>query len=144
MTPHEANPPLPLAMVLAEVVHRDATTGMYTLVSTYEAIQAPEFPCEYPSLIVYVALTDGREGAQITLRLIDVDEEGEPVLESEPQTYDLADPTLTFQTTFFQPEVVFAEPGEYRLQLLGDGKVIGERRLLVMQAGGGPDVGPST
>jgi len=131
MAPVEQQWPDVLAMILAEVVHPDSATGKFSILGTYNAIGAASFPHRHPYLAVYLALTDGRGETPMTMRLIDADEEREPVFESET-TLNFDDPTEVIELTFFQDNIVFPQPGEYRLQLFGAGEFLRERRLFVV------------
>ncbi len=132
-------PPVVLAMILADTVLTDAATGQHTIQGTYHLLAVPGFPFTRPCLVVYVALTGGHGETVMRLRRTDVDDEGPPLLELESQV-DLSDPLAVVELVFTQPRVVFPEPGEYRLQLFGAGKPLLERRLWIVADG---DVEPS-
>jgi hypothetical protein len=122
-----------VAMLVADVVHREPVTGKFTILGTYSVIGATGFPCTHPVLCVYLALTDGHGKTTMRVRLIDADEERAPVFESEV-TVEFASPTDFIEQIFFSANVVFPEPGEYRLQLFGAGEFLRERRLFVIEA----------
>ncbi len=77
--------PMALAMVICDSLHRDPATGKYTLLRLFSVIGASSFPVTHPQLALYVALTDGRGTVPIKIRLIDVDEELEPLFEAESE-----------------------------------------------------------
>jgi hypothetical protein len=124
-------PPLVLAMVLADTVVQDLVTGKNTIQGTYHSLGAPAFPFTHPSIVVYVVLTDGYGETSMQLRLVDVDESHPPLFELET-TVNFEDPFATLEVVFAQPKVVFPQPGEFRLQLFGAGEPLLERRLYVM------------
>jgi hypothetical protein len=134
----EQQPPDVLAMVLAEAVLRDAATGKHFIQGTYAAIFAPSFPWRHPSIVVYVAITDGHGKTPIKLRLVDVDESRPPIFEGEA-VLDFPDPLVVAEGVFVHAGPVFPEPGEYRLQLLGAGMLLRERRLQVLPPPAPPD-----
>ena len=80
-----------------------------------------------------MALDDGRGSTTLKLRLIDVDENRDPVFETET-TVDFTDPNQILEIVFIRPQVSFPEPGEYRLQIFGAGEFLRERRLIVFPA----------
>ena len=127
----EQQPPSVLAMIIADLVHRDPATGKFSILGTYSAIGSATFPCTHPYMVVYLAMTDGRGQTPMKMRLIDAEEAREPVFESET-TLDFSAPTQVIEVTFFEPTIVFPEPGEYSLQLFGAGEFLGERRVLVV------------
>lgn len=124
-------PPVVLAMVVAETVLTDMATGRHTIQGTYHSLAAPAFPLVLPWIVVYVALTDGHGETQMRLQLVDVDETQPPLFELEAQV-DLSDPLAVAEVIFTQRNVAFPEPGEYRLQLFGGGQPLLERRLWIV------------
>lgn len=126
----EQQPPLVLAMIVADTVLHDLLTDKMTIQGTYQVVRAESFPYRHPSLVVYVALTEGYGETSVRLRLVDVDEADAPILELE-SVLDFADPFDVLQVVFAPASVVFPEPGDYRLQLFGAGEPLLERRLQV-------------
>ena len=129
--PVEQQPPEVLALLIADHVHRDDETGKFFVLGTRASIGAASFPFRCPSLAVYVAMTDGRAETEVSLRLINADEAREPILEFDT-TVNFLDPTEDVQVAFRLSELVFTEPGDYRLQLYGAGQFLRERRFLVI------------
>jgi hypothetical protein len=129
--PVEQQPPEVLALLIADYVHRDDNTGKFFILGTRASIGAASFPFKCPSLAVYASMADGRGETPMRLRLIDPDEAREPVLEFET-TVNFLDPTEEVEIVFRLIELVFPDPGEYRLQLYGAGQFLRERRFLVI------------
>ena len=84
-----------------------------------------------PNLAVYASLIDGRGETPIQLRLIDVDESRDAVLESETLV-NFLDPTEEVDIAFRLVDLVFPEPGDYRLQLRAAEQFLVERRFIVI------------
>jgi len=82
-------------------------------------------------LSVYANLSDGRGETPLRLRVIDVDETREPVLEFET-TVNFPDPTEEVDVAFRLIDLVFPEPGDYCVQLYGAGQFLRERQFLVI------------
>jgi hypothetical protein len=80
--PIDQQPPEVLTLVIADVVHRDWDTGKFSILGTRSSIGSGVFPFECPKLAVYASMIDGRGDTPLQLRLIDVDEERQPVLGS--------------------------------------------------------------
>ncbi len=131
MMPVERQPPEVLALVIADHVHRDDGGGKFFILGTRASIGAAAFPFTCSSLAVYASLIDGRGETPMRLRLIDVDEAREPVLEFET-TVNFLDPTEEVELAFRLVDLVFPEPGDYRLQLYGADQLLRERRFLVI------------
>ena len=125
-------PPYPLAMVVCDWIHHDPGTGKTTLLGLFSTIHAKEFPATHGLLALHVAVTDGRGKMSIRLRLIDVDEERDPVAEAT-QEVDFDDPTKVMEIAFPFINLVFEKPGEYRFQLYANETPLMERRILVRQ-----------
>jgi len=120
-----------LALIIADHVHRDDSTGKFFILGTRSSIGAAAFPFNCPSLAVYASMIDGHGETPLRLRLSDVDETREPVLEFET-TVNFLDPTEELEIVFRLIDLVFPEPGDYRLQLYGAGQFLRERRFLVI------------
>jgi hypothetical protein len=129
--PVEQQPPEVLALVIADHVHRDDNAGKFFILGTRSSIGAADFPFTCPSLAVYGSMIDGRGETTIKLRLIDVDEAREPVVEYET-TVNFLEPTEEVEIVFRLVDLIFPEPGDYRLQLYGAGQFLRERRFLVI------------
>ena len=57
--PAEPRPPIVLAMVLADTVLVDVTTGKNTIQETYQSLLAPAFPYTQAAIVGQVVLTEG-------------------------------------------------------------------------------------
>jgi hypothetical protein len=125
--------PLALAMIISDAIWTDPGSGKKTILGTFSVIFGREFPLTLPVLAVYLALTDARGKVPMMLRLVDVDELRDPVGEA-PFDVDFADPIMIAEGVFHLPNLIFPEHGEYRLQLMADGELIIERRVVVLPA----------
>ena len=123
------NPPLLLALVLCDTIIREAGTNKYSLVGTFNTLFVRQLPCTHPSLAVYVALTDGRGQVPAALRLVGI-ETGKEVFGLKG-TIDFRDPTGVAELAFQIPNVRFEGLGEYALEFLADGELLGSRKLRV-------------
>jgi hypothetical protein len=120
-----------LAMILADAVLRDLGTNKNFIQGTFHVLAAPSFPWTHPSMVVYLVLTDGHGAIPLKLRLVDVDESSPAIFEVET-TVNFPDPLLVLELVFPRSNIVFPEPGEYRVQLFGAGEPLLERRLNVV------------
>ena len=110
-----------VAMVLADLVHRDPGTSKHYILGTYNGVFAPRFPYSWPLMQVYAALTDGRGRVPVRLVLTDADEELGALSVAEGSV-EMADPTRNTEVVFSLRDVVLPQPGHYRLQLLACGQ----------------------
>ncbi len=132
--------PYPLAMVICDLAWRDPATGKSTLLGCFSAEMAPTFPLSVLSLGLYVAITDGRGKIPVRIRIIDVDEDREAILDSEVEV-EFTDPRMIMEICLNVPGVTFPDPGEYRCQAFANNEFLMERRILAIKAGDSPDAG---
>ncbi len=133
MNGEKLGPPAPvvLAMVVCDAIHQDPSTQKCTLLGTFSTINARKFPATHRQLSVHVALTDGHGATRIRLTLANADE-NKPPLFSREGTIDFADPRVVAELNFVVNNLVFQDPGEYRLQVYGNDELLMERRLYVV------------
>ena len=123
--------PYPLAMVVCDAIWQDPGTRKFTLLGTFSTIHGEKFPLRHNVLAVFVSLTDGRGKTPIRLRVVDVDEERNPVFDGTNEV-DFTDPRMVFEIAYHGINLVFPEPGEYRFQLFARDEPLMERRVLVI------------
>jgi hypothetical protein len=127
-------PPYALALIVCDAIWRDPATGKHTILGCFSTITAQEFPCTHPVLSVYAAITDGHGTVPIALRLVDVDDEEDPVFESSSEIA-FPDPRTVVELAFGATNITFPHEGEYRLQLRSGSALLMERRILLAEAG---------
>jgi hypothetical protein len=123
--------PLCLALVLADAIHIDMATGKRTILGTFAVIFSAEFPAQHAQLAIYASITDGIGEMDITARIVDVDEEREPVAEMTGKI-NFEDPRMVAEIGAAFSGVIFPQAGEYRIQLFAESELLMERRLLVV------------
>lgn len=79
--------PYVLAMLICDTVYRDPGTGKSTIRGCFSSISSFQFPAIHPALTVFAEFTDGRGVVPIRLKIVDVDEERTPVVETECPLY---------------------------------------------------------
>ena len=127
----EQIPPELLALVVADGVHHDDVTGKLFLLGTRSVIVAKSFPLEHPRLVAYVALVNGRGEVRIRVRVIDVDEEREPVVSDEAAVV-FPSPLTELEVVFEFTDLIFPEDGEYRVQLYAGECLLREKRVVLV------------
>lgn len=131
-------PPFPLALVVCDAVHRDPGSGKPYLLGCFSCISARKFPAKHVRMCLYVELTNGRGKVEVKGKLVDVGEERDTVWEDKCAV-DFVDPRVVVQVSFRIADVIFPQPGEYRIQLSADGEFLMERRILVSGVAAGDD-----
>jgi len=130
----ETVPPYALALVVCDAIWADPSTGKRTILGCFSTITAVEFPALHPVMCIYAVITDGHGKVPVALRLIDVDEDRQPVFELRGEL-QFPDPRIVLEIDFVAQSVVFPEPGEYRLQLMSGPHLLMVRRILVLKPG---------
>ena len=133
----ESTKPQVLSMMLCDAVWRDPSTGKTFIQGGFTAITAPQFPCAVAKFSAYIAMTQISGSVPINLRLIFVDDDAsEPKdISSAQAKVDSHDPLAVAEGEFLFQDVVFEQPGEYRLVLECDGDTLLERRLVAIPKG---------
>ena len=125
--------PVVLTLLLCEKVIVDARTQQYSLVGLVSNVNASRFPVRSPNLCIYSEITGGHGVTALTVRIVDVNEERDPVVKLDVEV-NLEDPLAVTQFVFGMPSLVFPEPGDYRLQALFSGSRLLEKRLILRPA----------
>jgi hypothetical protein len=124
--------PQPLAQ--AFVVCREITElpgGEETLICPFSRVTAPEFPAAIP-LSVYAHLTDAHGIYQISLQLIDGEEE---IVWSTDNlcVVEEHDPLMPYRVILRKLRVTFPGPGRYHLAILTNGESLARHALWARQ-----------
>lgn len=133
--PNNSQSPFALSMILCDAVHIDQSTGKAFLLGCFSSIGAETFPARHPRMTVFAEVTDCRGRTPFSVRVIDVDERQPPLVEATT-TIELTDPLEIRMLVLPLEDLVFPEPGEYRVQLLSGDAPLVERRLLLTPADG--------
>ena len=128
----QRNPPLLLALILCDHTIREAVTNKVSLIGVFNGLWARRFPFVHPSLCVYAALTDGRDRVPCCLRLRHSDTDRQLfALQGE---VNFADPTSVPEMVFEIQHLRFEQPGDYLMEFLADGELLGARKFRVQAA----------
>ncbi len=125
--------PIVLTLLLCEKVIVDARTQQYSLIGLVSNVNASRFPVRSPTLCIYTEVTGGHGVTPLTVRIVDVDEQREPVVKLDLEV-NLEDPLAVTQVVFGMPRLIFPEAGDYRLQAIsGDSRLL-EKRIILRDA----------
>jgi hypothetical protein len=133
MPPAPAAPPTVLCLLLAECIHVSADRRA-NILGVFNGYTAPAFPATLPRTWLYLALTDGYGAAALTLRLLDADESRPPLFEEVLPPARFASPLEVKEVVMEVPAIPLPGPGVYRWQVLCEGEVLHERRLVVQSS----------
>ena len=127
--------PYCLAMVLCDSVHRDTTTGKFTILGTFSTLGAREFPANL-QFCVYYSITDGFGPTALRLRLVDAScgiangaDAKEGVVFELSTELDLENPLMVFESATGIRTVIPRE-GLYHCELWAGDELLMSRRLL--------------
>ena len=124
---NQMTPPIPLTLLICDHVWRDPNSGKHHLLGTFSAIGSSIFPL-VTNLSVYFAVTEGQGQLPVRLEFIDVDEERPAVVDAEGM-FQFGHLRQVIDGTFNFSNLIFPEPGEYRLKLFVAGEFLMERSL---------------
>jgi hypothetical protein len=130
--------PFALSMIICDAVHLDPSTGKAYILGCFGAVGADSFPASHSSMAVFAEVTDCRGKTPFLVRVIDVDERQEPVAVAVTQL-DIPDPLAITMLVLRLEEMVFPNPGEYRVQLFSGEVPLMERRLSLVLNSEEPD-----
>ena len=128
----EEREPHALALIVCDGVHTDPGTGKKTLLGLFSTLIGPSFPLVLARLCIYAATTECIGKTTFEIRIVDVNEERDPVFAAKGEI-ECDDPLTVQDLAFFVSGAAFPEAGEYRVQLFAAGTPIMERRLMAMQ-----------
>ena len=126
----DSQTPFALSMIICDAVHIDEGTGKAFILGCFGSIGAEAFPARHPGMTVFAEVTDCRGRMPFSVRIIDVDERRDPLVEATVEV-DLTDPLEIGMLVLPLKDIVFPEPGEYRVQLFSGDAPLMERRLLL-------------
>ena len=119
--------PIPLAMIICDLVIEDRLTGKKSLIGLFDDITAKKVPTTHSSLNVYVALTEGHGSYEIKLKCLAesdvVLELGGPVLFKNPHQI--------VEWNFTLRNLHLPKYGKYRFDLLCNDKLVISKKFKV-------------
>jgi hypothetical protein len=117
-----------ISIIVCEMV-LESITGLQSAINIFDTLSASVFPAARHNMYVLVSLTNGRGIAQFSLRF--VQDDGTALIELH-YTHPFSSPLDVVNLKFEFKEVPIPEAGNYAVQFLSDGTMIGERRIKVV------------
>jgi len=128
----EIPPPVLLSAIICDRVIFDNITRMPSIICVLETISAPRYPARHGRLAFFCELTNGHGKAQITARLVDVQQQDKIIFE-QTVVGEFADVKQVVALTFGVEGLIFPHPGEYRFQIYAGTDFLGDRRIICRQ-----------
>jgi hypothetical protein len=122
-------PPLVLAVLTADAVHRDPATGKLSILGVVNEVRAASYPATLPFLAVYLAVTDGHGEVRLRVRVVDA-ADGDTEVAGGTLAAAFDGPLVVAEIVLDMPGLTFPRAGEYRLQVVHGDAVLAERRLM--------------
>jgi len=125
--------PTCLALILADNIHVCPSTQKRTILGTFTAVFAREFPTPL-NVAVYCCLTGsvGKIRVEIKFVRVNPDECDDELVSEAHGDVDFPDPLAMIEMNMFFRQLPLAHPGEYRFQVCVKDEVLLERRLVVI------------
>ena len=117
-----------LALIVCDQIITDRITGKQSLIGIFSKVHAPRFPASHPQLSVYVTLTGGHGRTDLLIRIVDSNEDRPPIVAGKGKV-DFKDPRAIANLALQFHGLAFPAPGQYRVQLYGNGQLLREARL---------------
>ena len=124
-------PPVVLSIIICDRVLFDAPTKTSSIISIRDRIIAPKYPVRFPQLFFFAEMTNGHSETEITVRLVDV-QNNEKVLIERTAKVKFVDVKSTVSVVLGFEGLVFEHPGEYCFQLFAAGMPLAERRIVCL------------
>ena len=125
----EMPPPLLLSAIICDRVIMDSVTRTPSIIGILHTISAPKYPARHYRLTFFCQLTNGHGKTQITVRLVDVQQQDKTMFEQTVER-EFRDVNQVAGLTFGIEGIVFPHPGEYRFQIYAGTNLLGERRII--------------
>ncbi len=137
--------PYCLAMVLCDAVHRDLSTGKFTILGTFTTLGAAKYPAVVMGA-VYFAVTDGLGEVDLRIRIVEsqadlTDADGTLIFESQSNKVRFGSPLEVLEGAFLLSKVgedgmaapvMLPHEGMYHCELTANGVLLMSRRLLAL------------
>ena len=122
--------PIGIALIICDRVITDAATQEKTLVSTFNQVSAPSFPCIHPRMTIFVSVTNGRGTTDAAIKCVNESEQGKTVFGMKG-VIPFTDPNHVVEMSFQFNNVTFVKPGLHCIEFLCNGELILQSRFKV-------------
>ena len=134
-----SSPPLVLSMLICDAIHRDPGTGKHTLLGIFNVIRVSKFPSMFPTMSLYISLTEVIGEYPVHVQIIDADEERDPIY-YHTGNLKCKDPLQVVELAIPITNVTYPRLGEYRIRVFVGDEMIGTRKITVKETGPSPSI----
>jgi hypothetical protein len=124
-------PPVPISLHFCDLLIVEAVTKKVSMIGSFDALFASDFPAIFPSFRVWTYLSDFTGECIMTLEFLSLDE-GDVVYRDD-QAWFFTDKLRAHPVFFTVNDACFPAAGTYECRLLVDNEVIMSRRLTVLE-----------
>lgn len=122
-------PPILLSAIICDRVIFDKITGMPSLINILQTFNAPKYPLRCGSFVFFCEMTNGHGKTNTKIRLVDAQKDEKIIFEQAGAVqFENVRQILTLAINL--RGITFEAPGEYRLQLLSEDTLLGERKII--------------
>ena len=123
--------PVLQALVLADHVYIDGSTGKKVIAGTFNHLTSSEFPSTFDHhKFAFLSLTGVRETVPITLRFVDLSN-NDVLTEFRGLEVTEKDPLRTVEMVVEIPSLPMPHPGAFAFEALAEGELLGFLRLFI-------------
>jgi hypothetical protein len=128
-------PPTPAvkAVLICDQIIHEHGTNKKSLIGIFQDIHLPQFPFRYPSIAVYVNLTDAHGKYVLELRLVSASD-GAEIGRAHTSAVEIDSPLRTCEFALQIHNLVFQRPGMYEFQVYANGEMLAAKAFHVKQA----------
>ncbi len=119
--------PIVLSIITCGRIIFDKMTGLGSVIDIVQNINAPHYPIRQ-NISFFCEMTNGHGQCMIKVKVVKTDEDKVMFEQERPVEFKDVKQIVSFALNI--QGAPFPEPGEYRFQLFGDSKFLGERRIV--------------
>ena len=128
--------PIILSINICDIIIRDEATKKVSLIGIFNTIHVLSFPAVHPLLHLYIALTNGHGKYNGEIKLMD---KKDKVVVCGQGPLDFKGPLQIVELNFAWQQLKFEHEGEYSIEVICDGQLVGRRNFRVI----GPKIQPT-
>lgn len=126
--------PIVNAMLLCEHVHRDSSSGKYTLLGVFDEVRVSRPAVDIETFAVYLNLTNMRGRYSLDLRWLHGDTEEELARAGAVEMFEVSDPLSRVEIVARGSGLPVTGPGRYVLRLRINGRHLHDYVMMAREA----------
>jgi hypothetical protein len=127
--------PVVNAMLMCDHVHRDRSTGKYTLLGLFDAVRPTGYPGAITGVGVYLKLTNMRGAYNLSLAWVRGDSEAELARVPTPPVIRVTDPLARVEVPIHvSTPLPVPEPGRYLLRLYANARHVQDLAIIATES----------